>query len=140
MKSPAIRKMKKYLFFFFLLFVSSRLLGQDHLQHLVDSMAHAYLQNHAGELAIGIHDNDKEKIFYYGAKGSSLPDSNSIFEIGSITETFTSVLFADLAIKGAVKIDDPLQNYLPVDVPSPVYQQMICKAADKRIFWRMPFE
>lgn len=124
--------MKRY-FCFFLLLISPAVRAQSNLQRIVDSLAHAYLKNHAGALAIGIHDNGKEKIFYYGEteKGSrQRPDSNSIFELGGLSETFTSVLYAELSIKGAVGIDDPLQYYLPVDVPSPVYRQMVCKPVE----------
>src|ERR1041384_3588380 len=54
--------------------------AQNSLQHFVDSLANAYLQKRPGALAIGIHDNGKEKIFYYG--NNQKPDSSSIFEIG----------------------------------------------------------
>jgi hypothetical protein len=40
-------------------------------------------------------------------------DSNTLFEIGSITKTFTATLLADMAQRGEVDLDDPLQEYLP---------------------------
>ncbi|HKR06653.1 MAG TPA: serine hydrolase [Bacteroidia bacterium] len=103
--------------------------AQNSFQPFVDSLAKTYLEEYSGALVIGIHDNGKEKIFYYG--NNQKPDSNSIFELGGITETFTSVLLADMSVKGDVKMDEKLQDFLPVTVPAPVYQKIICeKAAD----------
>jgi D-alanyl-D-alanine-carboxypeptidase/D-alanyl-D-alanine-endopeptidase len=125
--------MKKFLVFAFIL-CSIRGSAQQGIQHFVDSLANRYLLHHPGALTIGINDNGKTKYFYYGetVKGNhQLPDSNSIFEIGSITETFTCILFADLTTKGFIGMDDPLQKFLPVQVPSPVYQKMVCRPSDK---------
>jgi D-alanyl-D-alanine-carboxypeptidase/D-alanyl-D-alanine-endopeptidase len=124
--------MKKY-FLFVCLATSFSCKSQSGINKLVDSLANAYLQNHAGALTVGINDNGNTRYFYFGEtrKGNhQLPDSNSIFDIGSITETFTSILFADLVTSGIIHIDDPLQKYLPVEVVSPVYQQLVCKLSD----------
>jgi CubicO group peptidase (beta-lactamase class C family) len=43
-----------------------------------------------------------------------LPDGpRSIFEIGSVTKTFTATLLADMAREGLVALDDPVNRYLP---------------------------
>jgi len=46
-------------------------------------------------------------------------DENTIFEIGSVTKVFTSLLLADAVVRGDVKLDDPVQKYLPgtIEVP-----------------------
>jgi D-alanyl-D-alanine-carboxypeptidase/D-alanyl-D-alanine-endopeptidase len=50
-----------------------------------------------------------------------LPDGpTSIFEIGSITKTFTTTLLADMAREGLVALDDPVQRHLPDGVRLPV--------------------
>jgi hypothetical protein len=36
------------------------------------------------------------------------PDGSSLFEIGSITKTFTGGLLADMHLRGAFSLDDPL--------------------------------
>ena len=71
-------------------------------------------------LSIGILKNGK--LFYYGygetAKGNGqLPDEHTIFEIGSITKTFTSLLFANAIEQGKVKPDDPVSKYFPDSIP-----------------------
>jgi D-alanyl-D-alanine-carboxypeptidase/D-alanyl-D-alanine-endopeptidase len=43
-------------------------------------------------------------------------DGGTIFQIGSLTKTFTGLLLADMIERGEVAIDDPLQKYLPPDV------------------------
>ena len=47
-------------------------------------------------------------------------DGNTVFEIGSITKTFTGSLLAEMASRGEVKLEDPISKYLPksVQVPS----------------------
>lgn len=44
---------------------------------------------------------------------SIVPDENTIFEIGAITETFIAVLFADMVQKGEINPDEKVKNILP---------------------------
>lgn len=45
--------------------------------------------------------------------GDPKPDGNTIFEIGSVTKTFTAVLLADALQRGDVTLDEPVQQLLP---------------------------
>jgi len=47
------------------------------------------------------------------------PDGNTVFEIGSITKVFTSLLLADMIERGEVKADTPVAELLPADVNVP---------------------
>lgn len=47
-------------------------------------------------------------------------DGSTVFEIGSVTKVFTSLLLADMARRGEVAIDDPVAKYLPAGVTVPV--------------------
>lgn len=63
--------------------------------------------------------------FNYGtlSKKSATPvDENTEFEIGSITKLFTSDLLALFVQDGLMKLDDPLQAYMPANVQVPTYQ------------------
>src|SRR4051794_2082574 len=40
-------------------------------------------------------------------------DQNTIFAIGSNTKVFTTILLADMVNKGLVKLEDPIEKYLP---------------------------
>jgi CubicO group peptidase (beta-lactamase class C family) len=48
------------------------------------------------------------------------PDGNTVYEIGSITKVFASVLLAEMGLKGQLTITDPISKYLPPAVKSPV--------------------
>src|SRR5450759_869092 len=47
------------------------------------------------------------------------PDGDTIFEIGSITKVFTSLLLADMVERGEVTLDTPVAKLLPADVKVP---------------------
>ncbi|SPE62214.1 putative Serine-type D-Ala-D-Ala carboxypeptidase [Verrucomicrobia bacterium] len=49
-------------------------------------------------------------------------DGDTIFEIGSITKTFTALLFLDMVERGEMKLDDPVTRYLPKGVKVPGYR------------------
>ncbi len=73
-------------------------------------------------IVVGVIDAEGTHFFSYGVKSykSKEPvDEHSIFEIGSISKTFTGVLLADMVVKGEVKLDDPLQKYLPEGITAP---------------------
>ena len=46
-------------------------------------------------------------------------DENSVFEIGSITKTFTTIMVADDILKGRINLTDPIAKYLPDHVTVP---------------------
>jgi D-alanyl-D-alanine-carboxypeptidase/D-alanyl-D-alanine-endopeptidase len=45
--------------------------------------------------------------------------ADTIFEIGSVTKTFTALLLADMVERGEMKLDDPVQKYLTDSVHMP---------------------
>ena len=47
------------------------------------------------------------------------PDGNTLFEIGSITKVFTSLILADMVERGEVTLDTPVQALLPESVKVP---------------------
>ena len=86
----------------------------------IDSVARDYIQkgNTVG-LSIGVLKNGIIHTYNYGemAQGNhKLPDANTLFEIGSITKTFTATLLAYYANEGKVKLTAPITKYLPDSV------------------------
>ena len=62
----------------------------------------------------------RRRVVAYGSSGTSRPlDANSVFEIGSITKTFTAAVLADMVARGEVKLDDPVAKFLPASVHVP---------------------
>ena len=47
------------------------------------------------------------------------PDGDTVYEIGSVTKVFTSLLLSDMVQKGEVKLDDPVAKFLPATVKVP---------------------
>jgi len=63
---------------------------------------------------VGVIDANGPKYYSYGVKSLKRKEAvneHSVFEIGSISKTFTGILLADGVIKGEMSLDDPLQNY-----------------------------
>jgi len=73
-------------------------------------------------IVVGIIDANGTDYYSYGVKSMKTNepvDENSIFEIGSISKTFTGILLADMVLKDKMKLDDPLQKYLPEGITAP---------------------
>ena len=73
-------------------------------------------------IVVGVLDPDgRTRIVAAGSPGPGRPplDSNTVFEIGSITKVFTGTLLAALVEEGKVRLDDPVQKYLPDSVRMP---------------------
>ncbi len=69
------------------------------------------------QLSLCIITGDSEK--YVGVRRWNdslfyLNNSDSVFEIGSITKTFTGTMLADLVYHGKVNVHEPIKNLLPV--------------------------
>lgn len=76
-------------------------------------------------IAVGIYDNGNQNMFFYGSgniESGSLIDENTMFEIGSITKTLTSVIMAEMELEGKLDRNDKLQFYLPSFVAIPTYK------------------
>src|SRR5882724_984555 len=74
-------------------------------------------------MIIGLINEHGRQVVGYGKRtlgDPALPNGQTVYEIGSVTKTFTATLLADAVIRGEVKLDDPVQQYLPADVKSPV--------------------
>ncbi len=87
------------------------------MQRLLDAHVHDYPGT---GIITGIIDNGKTTILKAGSSGTSRPlDEHSLFEIGSVTKTFTATLLADMVLHREVALDDSVQKYLPSDTHVP---------------------
>jgi D-alanyl-D-alanine-carboxypeptidase/D-alanyl-D-alanine-endopeptidase len=66
-------------------------------------------------IVVGVFDAAGPRFLSHGtgAPGAATLDSETLFEIGSITKTFTSAILADMVLRGEVALDDPVAKYLP---------------------------
>jgi D-alanyl-D-alanine-carboxypeptidase/D-alanyl-D-alanine-endopeptidase len=65
---------------------------------------------------------EERSVIPYGTMAKDRTDTvngDTVFEIGSITKVFTSVILADMVVHGEVKLDTPVAQLLPVSVKVP---------------------
>src|ERR1035437_6572293 len=73
-------------------------------------------------IVVGILEPDgRTRVIAFGDPGPGQPplDGNTVFEIGSISKVFTATVLAELVKEGKVKLEDPVQKYLPSSVHLP---------------------
>jgi CubicO group peptidase (beta-lactamase class C family) len=107
-----------------LIIAASVLLGAQDLGELRPLLLNRTDETHkAVGIVVGLVDVTGERFIATGATapgGTVAPDADTVFEIGSITKVFTSLVLADMVVRGEVKLDDPVATLLPqtVRVPS----------------------
>ena len=86
----------------------------------VDAAAahHRDFQSPAEGIAIGIIADGKTRFENAGLlrAGGPAVDADTLFEIGSITKTFTGLLLADAVLDGKAALEDPISKHLPADL------------------------
>jgi D-alanyl-D-alanine-carboxypeptidase/D-alanyl-D-alanine-endopeptidase len=60
-------------------------------------------------MAVVVSDDGRDTLRHGGAQ----LDETAVFEIGSVTKTFTGILLADLAQEGVVSLDDSIARFIP---------------------------
>ncbi len=87
----------------------------DSLRSLVDD-------GKVAGMAVGAVSTDRSFVFGVGTTSREqghVPNGSTVFEIGSISKTFTGLLLADMVERGEVSLDDPIQKYLPEGCTAP---------------------
>lgn len=76
-------------------------------------------------VSIGIYKNGKTFTKHYGeldkGKGNT-PNDSTIYEIASLTKTFTGTLLAKAELDGKIDLDDDIREYLKGEFPNLEYQ------------------
>jgi serine-type D-Ala-D-Ala carboxypeptidase/endopeptidase len=73
-------------------------------------------------MVVGIVDPKGRRVIAWGTleKGDKRTlDGDTVFEIGSMTKVFTSLVLMDMAQRGEVSVTDPVAKYLPAGVKMP---------------------
>lgn len=89
---------------------------QDIIKHRLN------VQKTAVGVSIAIIENDEVEYLNFGQTDLNTKQqvtSNTLFEIGSISKTFTSMALASMVIEGKVKLTDSVQTFLPDTVRMP---------------------
>lgn len=91
----------------------------DIRQLLVDRID---VQRQSVGIVVGIIAPKGRRVIAYGNLEKGDPralNGDTIFEIGSATKVFTSLLLADMVQRGEVSLDDPVAKYLPPGTKMP---------------------
>jgi D-alanyl-D-alanine-carboxypeptidase/D-alanyl-D-alanine-endopeptidase len=73
-------------------------------------------------IVVGLIDPKGRRVVAYGslARNDKRPlNGDTVFEIGSMTKVFTSLVLMDMVQKGEVAVTDPVSKYLPASVKVP---------------------
>lgn len=66
-------------------------------------------------MVVGLIEPGETRVISHGPSA----DSNTLFEIGSMTKVFTALLLADMVLSGEVGLDEPAERYLPTGADMP---------------------
>jgi len=72
-------------------------------------------------IVVGVIGPTERRVVSWGTfdGGAKKVAGDTIFEIGSVTKVFTSLLLADAVARGEVALDDPVSKFLPANVKVP---------------------
>jgi CubicO group peptidase (beta-lactamase class C family) len=91
--------------------------GRSALDVAVDSAAHEFFRSrcHVG-LSIAVRDANNSYFYNYGTVSRTKPQqptSQSLYELASVTKTFTASLAAQAVAEGRMQLDHDFRDYLP---------------------------
>lgn len=84
-------------------------------------------------IVVGVIDPQGRRVIAYGSPAKGDPhvlNGDTIFEIGSVTKVFTSLLLADMVEHGQVSLTDPASKYLPPSVKMPAHAGRVITLED----------
>ena len=105
--------------------------GHSGAQESVTDALHFFLQHRVEVekkdvgIVVGLVDERGSQVVSCGRMDTDTDravDGDTLFEIGSITKTFTGVLLEDMVERGKMKLDDPVAKYLPPSMNVPAYR------------------
>jgi D-alanyl-D-alanine-carboxypeptidase/D-alanyl-D-alanine-endopeptidase len=71
-------------------------------------------------IVVGVIDRGAERIYAAGSDGKgNAVNEHTLFEIGSVTKTFTATALAAMVLDGRVALSDSISRYLPPAVHAP---------------------
>ncbi len=96
--------------------------GKIDIDRVVNEAANKFMTDrHSVGLSVGIIKDGRIRTYNFGEveKGTKKrPSQHTIYELASITKTFTGVLLAQAVVEGKVKLDDDVRKYLDGSYPN----------------------
>ncbi|MCZ0736620.1 serine hydrolase [Phreatobacter sp. AB_2022a] len=100
---------------------SAPIVPDEAIRAILTARIDAHRQSHG--IVVGVIEPHGRRVVAHGRMGRDDPrpvETDTLFEIGSITKPFTALLLADMVARGELALDDPLAKYLPGGVDAPV--------------------
>ncbi len=114
-----------------LILISTGAAGEDStvagdLKSKIDKIVQPLVEGNTNiGVAVGVMAGDQQLALGYGRVIFGVdrkPNGDTVYEIGSISKVFTATLLAQMVLEGKVKLDDPVEKYLPPTVTVPDYE------------------
>ena len=96
---------------------TSGLASDSEIQKILAERVDTYRQSVG--VVVGVIEPSGRRIVTYGrmsANATTPLNGDTLFEIGSMTKVFTSLLLAEAVQRGEVALTDPISKYLPASV------------------------
>ena len=97
------------------------------IDRVVNESANKFMSDqHSVGLSVGIIKDGRSRRYNFGEveKGKKIrPGQHTIYELASITKTFTGVLLAQAVVEGRVKLDDDVRKYLDGSYPNLEFEE-----------------
>ncbi len=104
-----------------LLFIAGCKKPHKYDETITASIEDRILYGYNPSIALAIIDENGTNYYSFGKTSinGKQVDEHTIYEIGSISKTFTAILLAKQVIEGKVSLDDPIDKFLPdsIDIP-----------------------
>ena len=109
---------------FLLFFISKLSFAQENFSdsQILEIIKNAVENNRSTGIVVGILDEHSSRVISYGKtskENGNTPDRYTMYEIGSVTKVFTSLLLEDMSEHGELNINDPISKFLPKNVKTP---------------------
>src|ERR1700733_13968551 len=88
----------------------------------IKAFLHENFDGRNSGMVIGLVDEHGSRVFSAGKLDNGTDEEvngDTVFEIGSITKTFTDLLLLDMVERGEMRLEDPVAKYLPKSVKVP---------------------
>ena len=94
---------------------------------------HQIVNKSKSAIVIGFIGTNGTNLYSFGniSESNNRPvNGNTLFNIDSITKTFTTLALADMVNQGIIKLSDPIEKYLPSNVTVPEFNGIKIKIED----------
>ncbi|GAA4453129.1 serine hydrolase domain-containing protein [Novipirellula rosea] len=106
---------------YFALLSWSQCLGAEITKAVVSEKAEQLVQSGVVDgLSIGFIQDDRHGTYHFGtSRRGKRPDNLTVYEIGSASKVFTSLLLADATVRGSIDLSDPVDvtNGAGIELP-----------------------